>query len=564
MFAGTRPSEATCVASATVGIRRGRRLWSVAGLAAFVALIPVALLVAQRPAASASTILTVFTDTVFVASSSNQFVAARDGDPVRVGDSLRTDNGGHALITFFDGSTLELEPATIVRVEAATTNPNGSITIALTQTIGRSWASVQKLTRVDSKFEIKTPAATAAVRGTAFLTEVLADGTTRIETSEGTVEVSAQGQSVLVGAGQTTSVQVNAPPTRPVSMRAPVNLIRFGMHSPAYLTVVDPIGRACGLLASGAMVRHIPGCVVTPPGTEPQLIDVPEARTGTYQMVIAPIGEGGAFTLTATGVEGAGAVAFDRSLSGTVRTGVMLGSTIGVQVSADGLFAAGDLEPLVTLSAVPVKAITPAGSAAPASSSTPNVAVVRPSPTAPASPTAAPSAPPTSPLPASPSPTPGPSGSPLPSDSASLARTASPSPTPRSQLASPSATPRPEPSQTVVAASSPSQAAAPTSNSTTRPGSSATPTPTPTETPRSEGTAPPAASATPKPTRTVPHGASVCSVMSDERCRFSRDSNESAISSPTATSTQKRDLPRGASVCSVMSDERCRFSDSRD
>ena len=57
----------------------------------------------------------------------------------------------------------------------------------------------------------------------------------------------------------------------------------------------------------------------------------------------ALIGPGGVFTLTATGVVGTGAVAFDRALRGTVRSGEMLGSTIGVQVGADGAIAAGDV-----------------------------------------------------------------------------------------------------------------------------------------------------------------------------------------------------------------------------
>lgn len=227
--------------------RVGRRRLSLIalGIAALV-LVPVLLLAAQRPSAAGSTVLTVFDGGASVAHGSGEFVAAHDGDIVMAGDTVRTDSAGHALVTFFDGSTLEIEPDTTLRIDNAAPTTDGAIAIQITQLIGRTWASVQKLTRPDSKFEINTPSSTAAVRGTAFLTEVFAGGDSSVSTSEGTVAVSAQGETVLVGVGRTTNVTQGKAPSEPTPTPNANNILRFGMHSAAYLVIVDPFGRSCG------------------------------------------------------------------------------------------------------------------------------------------------------------------------------------------------------------------------------------------------------------------------------------------------------------------------------
>ncbi|MDO8506516.1 MAG: FecR family protein, partial [Candidatus Limnocylindria bacterium] len=146
-------------------------------------LIPALLFVTQRQSAGASTVLTIFTGIASVARGQSDFTVATDGAILASADRVRTDDAGHALITFFDGSTIELEPSTTVQIDAASSNANGSISIELSQSLGRTWASVQKLAKANSKFEIKTPTATAAVRGTGFLTEVLASGETTVQTT---------------------------------------------------------------------------------------------------------------------------------------------------------------------------------------------------------------------------------------------------------------------------------------------------------------------------------------------------------------------------------------------
>ena len=336
----------------------GRRRLLIAAVIAAVVVVPAALVLSQQRASGAATILSILDGSASVARGTAGFAQASDGDLVDIGDRVQTAVSSHAMVTFFDGSTLEIEPATMVQIEDAAGAASSAISIRISQTIGRTWASVQKLTRADSKFEIRTPTAVAAVRGTGFITDVLADGTTTVQTTDGNVQVTGLGQSVLVGPGQTTTVPPSSPPSGPASRSAPPNLLRFGMHSPANLAVVDRFGRACGIVEPGpTVVRQIPGCLATDPGTDPQLVDIPNASAGTYQVVIASIAPGGAFVATASAVDGLGNLSFNYVANGSGEPGKKFESRIDVALGANGALFANGLGPLVVIAQLPVKVV---------------------------------------------------------------------------------------------------------------------------------------------------------------------------------------------------------------
>jgi hypothetical protein len=431
----------------------------IAAVIAALVVVPAALILTQQRAAGSATILSILDGSASVARGTAAFAPAADGDLVNIGDSVQTAASSHAMVTFFDGSTLEIEPATTVQIEDAASAASGAISIRISQTIGRTWASVQKLTRADSKFEIRTPTAVAAVRGTGFITEVLADGTTTVQTTDGNVQVTAQGQSVLVGQGQTTTVPPNSPPSGPVSRSTPPNLLRFGMHSPAYLAVVDPFGRACGIVQPGpTVVRQIPGCLATEAGTDPQLVDIPNATAGTYQVVIASIAPGGSFVATASGVDGAGSLSFNYMASGSGQPGDKFESRIDVAVRANGALFANGLGPFVVIAQLPVKVVLASPTPKPTVSGTPDTSLFLPLPGLGfnANATATPS--------------------PAPSTTASPGVTASPSPPP----ASPTTAPTAQPTQVAT----PVPTFAPTAPPTPQPTLPPTPVPTPTPTPQ--------------------------------------------------------------------------------
>ena len=154
--------------------------------------------------------LTVLHGQVDAQKSGGDFTPALDGDLLTGGDVVRANAAGNAVVTFFEGSTLTVQSGSQVRVASLTKTSDGGIQVSIEQTLGRTWASVQKLGS-SSKFEIKTPTSTAAVRGTAFETIVeTVNGvtTTTIKTTEGEVVVQAvSGGSTTVGAGQEVQVQ---------------------------------------------------------------------------------------------------------------------------------------------------------------------------------------------------------------------------------------------------------------------------------------------------------------------------------------------------------------------
>jgi hypothetical protein len=363
-----------------VGKGPGRRRLLIAAVIVALVVVPAILVITQQRAGAAATILSILDGTVSVARGTAAFAAAADGDIVNTGDRVQTAQNSHAMVTFFDASTLEIEPATTVQIEDAS-SADGATLIRISQTLGRTWASVQKLTRADSKFEIRTPTLIAAVRGTGFTTEVLADGTSTVRTTDGSVEVTGQGQSVVVLPGQTTTAAPNAPPTVPAPVSTPPNRLRFGMHSPAYLVVVDSFGRGCGIVLPGpSVVRQIPGCLVTDPGTEPQLVDLPDAPAGTYQLYATSIAPGGAFVATASAIDGAGGLSFNYTASESGQPGTKFVTSITIAIGANGALIASGLGPLVVVERAPVKFVRGPASPLPTATGPPDSAVFPPLP----------------------------------------------------------------------------------------------------------------------------------------------------------------------------------------
>jgi hypothetical protein len=353
----------------------------IVALLAVSVLIPVVLVLTQGRASAASMVLSILGGTAEVARGSAAFTRAADGVVLNPGDRVRTAPQSYAVVTFLDGSTMEIEPATTVTVVQATAMSTGAISIQLEQAVGRTWSSVQKLTHPESKFELMTPAMTATVRGTGFTTEVLANGTTTMTVADGVVEVSAQGQTVVVPASSRTTVEPGAPPAAPAPGPIARRLLRFGLHSPAQLVVVDPLGRACGIVPAGpTAVRQIPGCLATDPGIDPQLIDLPDAIAGTYSMVIESIAPGGDFVATASAVDGAGNVSFNYFVSGGGPPETRFGTSLEVGSGADGALSARGLSKLTLVDRGPRHVVVLSTSPRPKMSGAPDASVFAPLP----------------------------------------------------------------------------------------------------------------------------------------------------------------------------------------
>lgn len=446
------------------------------------------------PAAASSTTLTVLAGSVTL-TSGGRSLSAVSGDLVRPGEEVSTSTNGHAVLTFVDGSTTVLEPGSKLLLEEASIR-QGSVAVRMFQSVGLTWSSVSRLLAPGSRFEVRTPAVTASVRGTAFEVEVAADGDTRVRTSEGTVAVSNDQGEVIVRAGSETTAAPGAPPAPPSTPPStPRRTLEIGGRA---VLIVDALGRACGQ-ADGKVVQQIPGCtvrdgeiriedvaragdyriaVVADPGDDRTVVERTTAATGeTVREVTLP-----ATVATAAPVASTARPTIQVTLPlgiGTVPVQLDIASAAPVVRTAPPDAAAGSFEaPRLQLPTLPF------GRATDAPSATPSTAPTVPLPTTSIAPviqtvvptivpTAAPTVVPTNAVPTVTSPIRIVSATPTPEPTAQP--TAEPTPTPLITLP-PSVLPS-------VGLATATPTPAPTATATPSPTSTPTPTPTPEPTP---------------------------------------------------------------------------------
>ena len=134
-----------------------------------------------------STTLSILSGEVFVMEGdSDTWEEADDGMELAVEDSVKTGDDSYALITFFEGTTMNIEPNTEVSIsELAMDEETDSTFVRLRQKAGETWNRVEKLTDSASKYEIETSAGVGAVRGTTIGLVVGADGDTTMRVYEG-------------------------------------------------------------------------------------------------------------------------------------------------------------------------------------------------------------------------------------------------------------------------------------------------------------------------------------------------------------------------------------------
>ena len=243
---------------------------------------------AVRPQLQTAAVLTVISGDVQTRFGGSGFASATDGAVLYVGSTVRTSSDARAVITLFEGSTIELEPGSDITIEEATSRSSSTI-VQLAQSVGRSWHVVTHLTTADSRYEVRTPAATASVRGTAFEVAVddgLIGSSTTVTTTEGRVATAdpAGSSEVLVTADQMTTVRANAAPEPPRSAPEAQRVVSVAVRSESSL-VVDPLGRANGF-KNGKVLAQTPGArVQMQDGTI--VVTLPNVPDGVFSTTVA-------------------------------------------------------------------------------------------------------------------------------------------------------------------------------------------------------------------------------------------------------------------------------------
>jgi hypothetical protein len=134
------------------------------------------------------------------------------GETLPAGTVLET-GGGRLLLQLADGSQVLVRSHTRLTVKQPTPTDRGYFQLLL----GRIRAIITKRTGGAPPFELGTPSAVIAVRGTQFEVEVNRQQETEVDVLEGVVEVISKhtGTSVLVEAGSSTRVGINSAPEPP-------------------------------------------------------------------------------------------------------------------------------------------------------------------------------------------------------------------------------------------------------------------------------------------------------------------------------------------------------------
>lgn len=265
--------------------------------------------------AATSSTLSVLGGDVAVRHAGGEFTTAIDGATLVPGDTIRTGDG-RAIVTYFEGSTVTVEPNTELTIDAMSTAADGGTIVLMTQAFGRTWHVVTKLISGGSRYDIRTPGSTASVRGTEFALTVDDDATT-VSTTEGTVM-----HQVIDGSGMTTDVPVTAgrtqtqprrtAPAPSVPMPAPRRTVSVSVTAASGF-VVDPLGRSNGVTPDGKVVAQTPGARVRRVG-DAIVVTMPELPDGRIAARVDGH-ETGATVTTTVEEHGRTATAVARTLS---------------------------------------------------------------------------------------------------------------------------------------------------------------------------------------------------------------------------------------------------------
>jgi len=221
-------------------------------------------LVSCGSTSSTLTILSITEGNVSVMKAgTGNWIEAQVGMSLEVGDSIKTGNSSSAEITFFDGSTIELQAGTEIEIASLDISTDtGSTTITLEQTIGNTISRVTKILDPASRYEVETPTGVVAVRGSATQVYVIEDGTTWAINLEGDIWAVAQGVEIQIPEGRQCIVRPGQPPEL-IDLYFETDAY-LGLNGPATLPLEerDPcviLGIMTSMVVDSVRVEPIPG-----------------------------------------------------------------------------------------------------------------------------------------------------------------------------------------------------------------------------------------------------------------------------------------------------------------
>lgn len=135
---------------------------------------------------------------------------------VTVGQRIRTGALSGVRVVFSDGSQVRVGPNTEISVDELNAGlPGKPRIVALTQWTGEADHTVVSADGPKSRYEVRTPSAIGEAKGTLFHVSVASNLFTRFSVDEGIVAVTNQNVTVVVIAGQSTTIPAGQAPDEP-------------------------------------------------------------------------------------------------------------------------------------------------------------------------------------------------------------------------------------------------------------------------------------------------------------------------------------------------------------
>ena len=197
-------------------------------------------------------------------------------------DRIITSANARAVLTFFDGSTVTLEPDTVLVIRSVQ-RQDEQLVARLIQEQGRTWTHVPEgLGPAD--LTIETPNAAAETHGGSVTFETaVADGRTQVAAGSGAVSVQSGGDRADVPTGSRSSVESSGSLTQPSVSPQAVRELAVSIDGADYAHVIDPSGATIGVVAPGVPVNQVNGASVSSAGGR-ILLRIPEPLDGIYRL----------------------------------------------------------------------------------------------------------------------------------------------------------------------------------------------------------------------------------------------------------------------------------------
>jgi hypothetical protein len=228
------------------------------------------------------------------ASDSQEWVPLHLHDRIKEGSKIQTGDKSAVEIVFENGISCFQKLDTVTGL-LKMRRKGDSYEQRLSVQRGRIITKILRATGREPRFEIETPSAVCAARGTVFRTSVDPFDTARYEVLEGETEVQAMMLKALVSEGEGTIVRKGEPPTKPRKLLPPPNLRKQDMpvKKLPFRLMFDPVEGAVSYRISLTRDRDGKKILYEVVVSQNENIEIRDLEDGTYYLNTVSIDEMG-------------------------------------------------------------------------------------------------------------------------------------------------------------------------------------------------------------------------------------------------------------------------------